>query len=61
MTDVEVHIDLEGQVRTLGELHYLLGVADETRWGALRFRWRGEEVFQAPVAEGVPTLNDDTH
>lgn len=44
------------QVRTLGELHYLLGVADETRLGALRFRWRGEEVFQSPVHEGVPTL-----
>lgn len=23
---------------------------------AMRFRWRGEEVFQAPVREGVPTL-----
>ena len=44
------------QVRTLGELHYLLGVADETRLGALRFRWRGEEVFQAPVRESVPAL-----
>lgn len=44
------------QVRTLGELHYLLGVADETRLGALRFRWRGEEVFQSPVHDGVPAL-----
>jgi serine/threonine-protein kinase HipA len=44
------------QVRTLGELHYLLGVADETRLGALRFRWRGEEVFQSPVRDGVPAL-----
>ncbi|QIB66875.1 type II toxin-antitoxin system HipA family toxin [Kineobactrum salinum] len=44
------------QVHTLGELHYLLGVADETRLGALRFRWSGEEVFQAPVREGVPAL-----
>jgi len=44
------------QVRTLGELHYLLGVADETRLGALRFRWHGEEEFQAPVREGVPAL-----
>lgn len=44
--------------RTLGELHYLLGVADETRLGALRFRWRGDEVFQAPVREGVPALID---
>jgi serine/threonine-protein kinase HipA len=44
------------RVRTLGELHYLLGVADETRLGALRFRWRGDEEFQAPVHEGVPAL-----
>jgi serine/threonine-protein kinase HipA len=44
------------QVRTLGELHYLLGVADETRLGALRFRWCDEEIFQAPVREGVPAL-----
>ncbi|MCP5407406.1 MAG: type II toxin-antitoxin system HipA family toxin [Chromatiaceae bacterium] len=44
------------QVRTLGELHYLLGVADQTRLGALRFRWHGEEVFQAPVRDGVPAL-----
>lgn len=46
------------QVRTLGELDYLLGVADETRLGALRFRWRGDEEFQAPVREGVPALVD---
>ena len=44
------------QVRTLRELYYLLGVADETRLGAFRFRWRGEDVFQAPVREGVPAL-----
>jgi serine/threonine-protein kinase HipA len=31
-------------------------VADETRLGALRFRWQGEEEFQAPVREGVPAL-----
>ena len=43
-------------VRTLGELHYLLGVADATRLGALRFRWCGEDVFQAPAREGVPAL-----
>lgn len=42
------------QVRTLGELHYLLGVADETRLGALRFRRSGEERFQAAVRDGVP-------
>jgi serine/threonine-protein kinase HipA len=44
------------QVRTLGELHYLLGVADENRLGVLRFRWRGEEIFQSPVRDGVPAL-----
>lgn len=36
-------------VRTLAESDYLLGVADETRLGALRFRWVGEETFQAPT------------
>ena len=58
MQRAERHLaEREGrQVRTLGELHYLLGVADETRLGALRFRWRGEEVFQAPVGESVPAL-----
>jgi len=43
-------------VRTLAESDYLLGVADETRLGALRFRWVGEQVFQAPVRRGVPAL-----
>lgn len=37
-------------VRALVESEYLLGVADETRLGALRFRWVGEEQFQVPVA-----------
>ena len=45
-------------VRTLGELDYLLGVADETRLGALRFRWSGGETFQAPVRAGVHALID---
>jgi serine/threonine-protein kinase HipA len=44
------------RVRTLGELDYLLGVADETRLGALRFRWSREAEFQAPVPVGVPAL-----
>jgi serine/threonine-protein kinase HipA len=43
-------------LRTLAESDYLLGVADETRLGALRFRWAGEEVFQAPLRAGVPAL-----
>ena len=43
-------------VRTLSELDYLLGVSDETRLGALRFRWVGDDVFQTPIGEGVPAL-----
>lgn len=43
-------------VRTLTESDYLLGVTDETRLGALRFRWVGEEQFQAPTRAGVPAL-----
>ena len=42
--------------RTLGEADYLLGVSDETRLGALRFRWAGEDIFQAPPRDGVPAL-----
>ena len=49
--------DREGRaVRTLAESDYLLGVADKTRLGALRFRWAGEETFQAPIRAGVPAL-----
>ena len=44
------------RIRTLGELDYLLGVADETRLGALRFRWSGDGEFQAPVPAGVPAI-----
>lgn len=43
-------------VRTLAESDYLLGVADETRLGALRFRHSGETTFQAPIHVGVPAL-----
>ena len=43
-------------VRTLMESDYLLGVADETRLGALRFRRTGEEDFLAPPRSGVPAL-----
>lgn len=43
-------------VRTLNESDYLLGVADQTRLGALRFRWFGEPMFQASVKAGVPAL-----
>src|ERR1700730_3528615 len=43
-------------VRTLTEADYLLGVADETRLGALRFRWTDNPVFQAPARARVPPL-----
>ncbi|ABE57590.1 type II toxin-antitoxin system HipA family toxin [Chromohalobacter israelensis] len=43
-------------VRTLAESDYLLGVSDETRLGALRFRRVGETSFQAPIQAGVPAL-----
>lgn len=41
-------------VCALHETDFLLGVADETRLGALRFRWAGDHVFQAPRDVGVP-------
>src|SRR6202166_3954115 len=43
-------------VRTLVESDYILGVADETRLGALRFRKVGSNAFQAPIRAGVPAL-----
>jgi len=43
-------------VRTLTEIDYLLGVSDETRLGALRFRWTDNPAFQAPSRSGVPAL-----
>lgn len=43
-------------VRTLAESDYLLGVADETRLGAFRFRRVGEDAFQSPARAGVPAL-----
>lgn len=45
-------------VRTLMESDYLLGVSDETRLGALRFRRAGEERFLADSRGGVPALVD---
>ncbi len=49
--------ELEGRaVRTLMESDYLLGVADETRLGALRFRRADEDEFLARPHTGVPTL-----
>lgn len=43
-------------VRTLTEIDYLLGVADEARLGALRFRWVDGDIFQAPARAGIPAL-----
>lgn len=43
-------------VRTLMESDYLLGVADESRLGALRFRSSGEADFLANPPSGVPAL-----
>lgn len=49
--------DREGRaIRTLTETDYLLGVSDETRMGALRFRWEGDEIFQAPRGACVPAI-----
>lgn len=42
--------------RTLQETDYLLGVNDQTRLGALRFRHVNDEVFQAPDTVGVPGI-----
>lgn len=43
--------------RQLGEVDYLLGVRDDLRQGALRFR-RGDAEFLAPDSSGVPALTD---
>lgn len=43
-------------VRSLQELDYLLGVADISRLGGLRFRNQGEEIFQSPASAGVPGI-----
>src|SRR3954464_6149468 len=42
--------------RSFGEFDYLLGVRDDMRQGALRFRRRGETVYLAPEEAGVPPL-----
>ncbi|MGL5929342.1 MAG: type II toxin-antitoxin system HipA family toxin [Dermatophilaceae bacterium] len=43
--------------RGLGEVDYLLGVRDDLRQGALRFR-RGDGPFEATEDHGVPALTD---
>lgn len=46
-----------GQERTLSEIDYLLGVADHTRIGALRFRREGEDSFDQHIGNfHVPPL-----
>jgi serine/threonine-protein kinase HipA len=45
--------------QSLGEADYLLGVCDETRQGALRFRFEADGPFQAPSGpHAVPPLVD---
>lgn len=49
--------EVEGRApRALQEIDFLLGVADISRLGAMRFRKEGTDVFVAPREEGVPGL-----
>lgn len=43
-------------VRALQELDFLLGVSDQARIGALRYRHKGEGAFLAPSEDGVPSI-----
>lgn len=45
-----------GAERSFGETDYLLGVRDDLRQGALRFRDAGSDLFLADEIEGVPYL-----
>jgi serine/threonine-protein kinase HipA len=44
--------------RSIGEIDYLLGVRDDLRQGALRFRDPGDGAYLATEDEGVPDLVD---
>ncbi|HEY2055549.1 MAG TPA: HipA domain-containing protein [Solirubrobacterales bacterium] len=44
--------------RSIGEIDYLLGVRDDLRQGALRFRDPDDGGYLAPEPEGVPDLVD---
>ena len=44
--------------RALSDVDLLLGVRDDLRQGALRFRLGAEPVFRAPEETGVPVLTD---
>lgn len=47
----------EGETpRSFGEMDYLLGVRDDARQGALRFRYSGQDHFVADEQTGVPHL-----
>ena len=47
-----------GTAQSFGEADYLLGVRDDLRQGALRFRQPDSGVFLAPPDSGVPSLLD---
>lgn len=47
-----------GTARSFGEVDYLLGVRDDLRQGALRFRDPDTSQFLAPPETGVPSLLD---
>ncbi len=44
--------------RSMSEIDVLLGVRDDLREGALRFRYGGQEAFLAAEPSGVPVLTD---
>ena len=44
--------------RSMSEIDLLLGVRDDLREGALRFRQAGQEPFLAAEASGIPVLTD---
>jgi serine/threonine-protein kinase HipA len=44
--------------RSMSEIDLLLGVRDDLREGALRFRYGGQEPFLAAEASGIPVLTD---
>lgn len=46
----------DGARRRLAEIEYLLGVRDDMRQGALRFRAAGGDVFLAPEESGIPPV-----
>ena len=47
-----------GTARSLGEIDFLLGVRDDLRQGALRFRDQETGIYLADEASGVPHLTD---